>query len=214
MNFIVKYSLPLLAALLILIFYLGLPDLHSCTLRGESKRRLDRVDAALMAGITLAYALVAFWNLGNTRSPESFVNMENRSVTLELGQGSAASLMLFTGVGMGQYTIEYAADGENYQPLTGFGQSHADVLKWNPVALEQRLNGGSLRITGSGNVWLGELVALNGAGEPIALTSEEYGIGCRKESDLTAEIDKLMANWKKDGTLQALADKYSLTLAD
>ena len=48
----------------------------------------------------------------------------------------------------------------------------------------------------------------------IALTSEEYGIGCRKESDLTAEIDKLMAKWKEDGTLQTLADKYSLTLAD
>ena len=173
MNFIVKYSLPLLAALLILIFYLGLPDLHSCTLRGESKRRLDRVDAALMAGISLAYALVAFWNLGNTRSPESFVNMESRSVTLELGEGSVDSLMLFTGVGMGQYTIEYAADGENYQPLTGFSQSHADVLKWNPVALEQRLNGGSLRITGSGNVWLGEVAALDASGETVPLTGGE-----------------------------------------
>ena len=120
MNFLVKYSLPLLAALLILIFYLGLPNLRSCTLHSGEKRRLDRVDAALMTGITLAYALVAFWNLGNTRSPESFVNMENRSVTLELGQGSADSLMIFSGVGIGQYTIEYAADGENYQPLTSF----------------------------------------------------------------------------------------------
>ena len=28
MNFLVKYSLPLLAALLLIIFYLGLPDLR------------------------------------------------------------------------------------------------------------------------------------------------------------------------------------------
>ena len=173
MNFLVKYSLPLLAALLILIFYLGLPNLRSCTLHSGEKRRLDRVDAALMTGITLAYALVAFWNLGNTRSPESFVNMENRSVTLELGQGSADSLMIFSGVGIGQYTIEYAADGENYQPLTSFTQSHAEVLKWNPVPLEQSLSGGSVRITGSGNVWLGEVAALDGAGETLPLTCEE-----------------------------------------
>ena len=46
------------------------------------------------------------------------------------------------------------------------------------------------------------------------LTSEEYGIGCRKGSDLTAEINKLMAELKADGTLVDLAAKYELTLAE
>ncbi len=176
MNFLVKYSLPLLAVLLLMIFYLGLPDLCGCTLRGEGKRRLDRRDAALMAGISLAYALVAFWNLGNTRSPESFVNMADRSVTVELGQGSAASLMLFPGVGIGEYSIEYAPDGEDFQPLTIVTQSHSEVLKWQQISLEQSISGGSLRITGSGNVWLGEVVALDGAGETLPLTSEEAAL--------------------------------------
>ena len=175
MNVIVKYSLPLLAALLLLLFYLCLPDLRGCTLSG-GKKRLDRRDAVLMAGISLAYALVAFWNLGNTHSPESFVNMENNSVTAELGQGSAETLMLFSGVGIGEYTIEYAPDGENFQPLTSFRQSHAEVLKWNEVPLEQSLSGGRLRVTGSGNVWLGEVAALNGAGETLPLYSEEAAL--------------------------------------
>ena len=48
----------------------------------------------------------------------------------------------------------------------------------------------------------------------FSLTSEEYGIGFRKTSDITAKVNELMAKWKADGTLQALADKYSLTLAD
>lgn len=173
MDFIVKYSLPLLAALLLVLFYLGLPDLRSCTLRGAGNRRLDRLDAALMAGFSLAYALVAFWNLGNTDSPESFVNMENRSVTVALGEGSADSLMLFSGVGIGEYTIEYAPDGDNFQPLTSFSQSHAEVLKWNPVALDERISGGSLRVTGYGNVWLGELTVPDAEGKPIPLTSGE-----------------------------------------
>ena len=69
MNFLVKYSLPLLAALLLIIFYLGLPDLRSCALRREDKRRLDRRDAALMAGISLApWWLSGTWAIPNPRS--------------------------------------------------------------------------------------------------------------------------------------------------
>ncbi len=48
----------------------------------------------------------------------------------------------------------------------------------------------------------------------ISLTFEEYGIGFRKGSDITAKVNELMKKWKADGTLQALADKYELTLAD
>ena len=48
----------------------------------------------------------------------------------------------------------------------------------------------------------------------LALTSEEYGVSFRKESDLTAKFNEFMDKLQADGTLQALADKYSLTLAD
>ena len=47
----------------------------------------------------------------------------------------------------------------------------------------------------------------------LALTSEEYGVSFRKESDLTAKFNEFMDKLQADGTLQALADKYSLTLA-
>ena len=46
------------------------------------------------------------------------------------------------------------------------------------------------------------------------LNEEEYGIACRKDSDLTAKINELMAELKADGTLAALATKYSVTLAN
>jgi len=47
----------------------------------------------------------------------------------------------------------------------------------------------------------------------ISLTSEEYGVAFRKDSDLTAKFNAFMGKLIADGTLQALADKYSLTLA-
>ena len=48
----------------------------------------------------------------------------------------------------------------------------------------------------------------------LTLTSEEYGIGFRKGSDITAKVNEIMAKFMTDGTLDALAEKYELTLAE
>ncbi len=181
MEIIAKYSLPILAALLLIIFYLRLPDLQSCTLQRSGGRRLDRVDAALMAGISLVYACVAFWNLGDTQAPESFVNMEQRSATVELEADGARELMLYSGVGIGEYTIEFSSDGENYSPLTTFSQTHGEVLKWNKVELEGGLPQGYLRISATGNVWLGEIVARDGDGNLIPASCNEAALTDEQE---------------------------------
>jgi len=47
----------------------------------------------------------------------------------------------------------------------------------------------------------------------LELTAEEYGIGFRKDSDLTAKVDKIIDELNEDGTLPALAEKYELNLA-
>ena len=47
----------------------------------------------------------------------------------------------------------------------------------------------------------------------LSLTSEEYGVSFRKNSDLTAAFNDFMAKLMADGTLDALAAKYNLTLA-
>lgn len=46
------------------------------------------------------------------------------------------------------------------------------------------------------------------------LNAEEYGVAFRKGSDAAAAVDEAFAALKEDGTMQALADKYGLTLAD
>lgn len=47
----------------------------------------------------------------------------------------------------------------------------------------------------------------------LSLTSEEYGIGFRKDSDLTEKVNGIIDELNNDGTLPALAEKYGLTLA-
>lgn len=44
----------------------------------------------------------------------------------------------------------------------------------------------------------------------VELTSEEYGIGCRKGSDLAEFINQSLASYDKDGSLKELAEKYGV----
>ena len=46
------------------------------------------------------------------------------------------------------------------------------------------------------------------------LNAEEYGVAFRKGSDAAAAVDAAFDELKADGTVQALADKYDLALAD
>lgn len=47
----------------------------------------------------------------------------------------------------------------------------------------------------------------------IELTSEEYGIGFKKGSELTEKVNNAMSELSKDGTLEKLAEKYEVNLA-
>jgi len=174
MQDITRYSLPILTVLLLTLFFLSLPDLRSCALTDSDKARhkLGRADAVIMAVIMLLYALVAFWKLGNTESPESFVNMENRteSIELDISGGTVTHLMVYEGVGIGSYSITYS-DGSTTYELTELTQSHADVLKWHDVAINYYLTGGTIYISGTGNVWLGEVVALDVDGNVVGAVS-------------------------------------------
>ena len=63
------------------------------------------------------------------------------------------------------------------------------------------------------NAMTGEGTSYADLGYSLSLTSEEYGVAFRKDSDLTAKFNEFMAKLIADGTLPALAEKYNLTLA-
>ncbi len=63
------------------------------------------------------------------------------------------------------------------------------------------------------NAMTGEGTSYENLTYGLALTSEEYGIGFRKDSDVTAKVNEIIEELKADGTLPALAEKYNLTLA-
>lgn len=63
------------------------------------------------------------------------------------------------------------------------------------------------------NAMTGDGTSYSALKSGIALTSEEYVVGFRKGSDLAAKVNGIIDEMKADGSLQALADKYELTLA-
>ena len=63
------------------------------------------------------------------------------------------------------------------------------------------------------NAMIGEGTSYADLASGMELTTEEYGIGFRKDSDVTAKVNEIMDELKEDGTLPALAEKYELTLA-
>ncbi len=62
------------------------------------------------------------------------------------------------------------------------------------------------------NAMTGEGTSYADLAKTGTLSEEEYGIGCRLGSDTCEEINKIMAELMADGTLDALAEKYELTL--
>ena len=63
------------------------------------------------------------------------------------------------------------------------------------------------------NAMTGEGTSYADLGYAVSLTSEEYGVAFRANSNLTDAFNAFMDKVIADGTLQALADKYNLTLA-
>ncbi|MGN1419698.1 MAG: transporter substrate-binding domain-containing protein [Acutalibacteraceae bacterium] len=63
------------------------------------------------------------------------------------------------------------------------------------------------------NAMTGEGTSYAELGYALELSTEEYGVSFRKDSDITAKFNEVLAQYKADGTLDKLAEKYSLTIA-
>lgn len=65
-------------------------------------------------------------------------------------------------------------------------------------------------VTGIGSIGEGTDYADITIVESLAFEDEEYGIAFRKDSDITAEVNKIISELAQDGTLQEIAEKYKL----
>ena len=78
--------------------------------------RLTKLDCLIMAGVTLAYSLLAFVNLGTTSSPQSaYVSQKYmEQVTFDLGEVRTYRFTYFGGISGSTFTVALSNDGENW----------------------------------------------------------------------------------------------------
>ena len=140
-------------------------------LREDRSRRLSRRDLLPLLLVTALYAFAAFFRLGSTAAPQSFVPMAGQEAVIELPEGVYPSrILLYPGVGMGSYALDASEDGEDWQYLDAFNQDHIAVLKWAELSPSTLLRPRFLRLRcTSGEPWMGELVVLDGDGQPVPL---------------------------------------------
>ena len=166
---------PIITALLIVLFYLGLPDLKRIPLPQSREKRFDRRDALIVVLLTLIYAAVAFWNLGDTQAPQTVRSLDGESAVIDLGgEENVSRVQFYTGIGQGSYTFEFSADGETWLSASTFEQGHAALLKWQELDLSSAPQSPVryLRISGYGPAELGEVAVYGEDGRMLSITSD------------------------------------------
>ena len=196
-----RYIFPALVLVLLLLFYLGLPDLSATpmySLEGQKKHRryrLDRADWIIMLCITVFFGAVDFAQLGSITSPHTFYPMAEGEAVLIFEKAAVPSeVSFFTGVGYGEYTISLSEDGVTYRDAVYFTQDAGDVLRWQILPIEGAEETSCARITGSGNAWLGEVAFFTAAGERIQASSSVAAL-CDEQETVRRTYDYLNSSY-------------------
>lgn len=112
--------------------------------QSQKKRLLTGKDWLIMLAVTVLYAGVALFNLGNTKSAQTYWQPQTRgeAVTVDFGSlQQVGKIFCFHNINEGSLSISYSADGEQWQSVR-FSQSsgetyqlkNGDIFKWETLA--------------------------------------------------------------------------------
>ncbi len=114
-----------------------------------------------------------------------------------------------------KFVAEAGSAGETAIKDNGLDKNYTEVAAQSDALLEVMSGSADacvIDIT-MANAMTGEGTSYAALTSVCELTTEEYGIAFRKESDLTEKVNAIMDELKADGTLVDIAKKYNLTLA-
>lgn len=189
-------AFPILTLIFLLLFFryylkTGLPTPVSSeheTNRAHSPflshlHPVERKDILFILAITLIYAAISFFKLGDMTAPQSFFRFsaDDNSVVITLSEPTGISaIKYYTGLWNGNYTMEFSQDGKTWVKQNAAGykdygmeQSSSKVFKWLFAGLNDSLNNDHtqtkyIRITASNSpMELGEMAIYDRAGKLV-----------------------------------------------
>lgn len=167
-----------------------------------------------------AKSVDCIWN-GMTLTPEVLAAMDctepyamNAQVVV-MAADKAANYTTVESLADLTFAVESGSAGEEVLAEAGLGDKATAVAAQSDALME--VASGSVdacviditmatAMTGEGTSYANLATALE-------LNSEQYGIGFRQGSDAVEQVNAIISEMKADGSLQALADKYGITLA-
>ncbi len=155
------FIFPAAALLLIILFYLGTPSLRRASLESKEAKSFCRTDCLVLSLIVILYSIAAFYNLGDTKAPQSFRHFEcGDSVTVDLGEDTVVNEILFySGLNTGKCFVEYSHDGEFFYAAGSMDQKYSALFKWNKTEFMGGIGSETrfIRITSNADLYVGEL---------------------------------------------------------
>lgn len=187
---IFTYLLPALAALIIVFFMLACPRLKTAELAvpEEEKHGISYRDAVVLILICAVYAVVAFYALGNTDSPQSFCHFSGRGsyADIELETDTEISdIRFFAGLNTGTYYVQFSKDGQNYTDVGKLSQDYSDIFKWCDIEFDSGAvtHAKYIRLISDGDLYMGELAVYDESDTKMDLPRLSYQEGATRLFD-------------------------------
>jgi len=143
---------------------------------------MSKKDLIPMLLITVLYAAVAFYGLGDKQDPESFCQFtdKGRYVIIELPEEMPISrVMYYSGLYTGNYFLQFSLDGETYTDESTMEQKYSDIFKWNEAKLNTANKPAKfIRIIADDTLEMGELALYDWTGNIIAPALLKFDAGC------------------------------------
>lgn len=113
-----------------------------------------------------------------------------------------------------KFAVEVGSAGKNVAEDNGF--EYIEVGAQSDTLLEVKSGKADACIIdiAMAKSMVGEGTSYDTLAMGISLQKEEFGIGCRKGSDMVEKLNAVTDELVADGTLQQIADKYGMVLAD
>jgi hypothetical protein len=103
------------------------------------KLKWSRLDWILMGVLTLVYSIIALYNLGTIKSPQTYWKPSNRGESFYIdfgGRYSIGRISYFFGLGQGSYTLEFSNDAQKWeQPQLLSQKTQFEMIEWRYILM-------------------------------------------------------------------------------
>lgn len=165
---------------------------------GEMSSKLTKIDFIIMGILIFIYSVLAFYNLGTFKNPQTFYHFinEGENISLELSTQSqfVSKLRYFNGPETGKFTIMISEDGERFDSLKELETK--STFAWEDIEIGEKFKYISL-VSETPNSYIGEVQLYDEYGDKILskMTSQQSNALVDEQDTVPVRISYLNSTY-------------------